>query len=537
MRRAFSYVRFSSTDQAKGDSYRRQTEFSKSYCERHGLLLDDSLNLKDLGVSAFRGANVREGALAGFLELIKTGKVPKGSVLILESLDRLSRDQIRPALNLFTSILDGGVSIVTVNPEREYTPENQDPLALMEPLFTFARAHEESATKSKRVEASWDQRRKQAKENKTPMTTVCPAWLRVEGDKFVVVPERAKVVKRLFRMCMEGHGNYAIVKTLTDEGVPAMGRSGGWNTSYVRMLLSDRRVLGEYRPAKKRSGGRPTPTGEVIKGYYPAVIEEGDFYRCLGLIKRRGTKPGRGNAYRENVLSGLVWNVADGEKMHVASGPGRKTCLDSASVHKGKKAPRGRSIQYAPLEKIVLDILTDLDLSPEPEDDSGQNRINEIEGRLAALAERRRKLLDEQESSEDLKAFAVALKKWQDEENRLGLELEELKLKVASEKLHSLSETKSLIAARQDATGKARDKMNANLRMRIQEQVEGIYVLVENVNRSRKVCHVQVYLKNGAKEYGVFETPIPPSSPNRKLPPNHESRDFKKEAEDNRGSP
>src|SRR4051794_5331507 len=76
--RAYSYIRFSTAQQAEGGSLDRQAELRDEYCKRKGLVLDDTLNLNDLGVSAFRGDNVREGALAGFLEACRMGRVPKG---------------------------------------------------------------------------------------------------------------------------------------------------------------------------------------------------------------------------------------------------------------------------------------------------------------------------------------------------------------------------------------------------------------------------------------------------------------------------
>jgi DNA invertase Pin-like site-specific DNA recombinase len=114
-------------------------------------------------VSAFRGDNVKDGALAGFLEACRTGRVPKGSVLIVESLDRLSRDQIRPALQLLFALQDYGIPIVTLQPEREYQPDNHDALSLIEPLIIFARAHEESEVKSHRRRDGWRQARDKAR--------------------------------------------------------------------------------------------------------------------------------------------------------------------------------------------------------------------------------------------------------------------------------------------------------------------------------------------------------------------------------------
>ena len=102
--RAYSYVRFSSAKQADGDSLRRQTAMARDYAERHGLELAD-LTLRDLGKSAFRGKNAVEGALGEFIRAVDSGKVEPGSYLLVESLDRLSRDRIMAALNQFADLL------------------------------------------------------------------------------------------------------------------------------------------------------------------------------------------------------------------------------------------------------------------------------------------------------------------------------------------------------------------------------------------------------------------------------------------------
>ncbi len=80
-RLAYSYIRFSSLEQAKGDSLRRQTALSEEYAENHGLQLDRSLSIRDLGVSAFRGKNRSTGGLAAFIRAVETGRVRRGSVL------------------------------------------------------------------------------------------------------------------------------------------------------------------------------------------------------------------------------------------------------------------------------------------------------------------------------------------------------------------------------------------------------------------------------------------------------------------------
>ena len=53
MPKAYSYIRFSSTKQISGDSLDRQIRLSEEYAAKNGLELDTSLNLRDLGISAY----------------------------------------------------------------------------------------------------------------------------------------------------------------------------------------------------------------------------------------------------------------------------------------------------------------------------------------------------------------------------------------------------------------------------------------------------------------------------------------------------
>ena len=59
--RAYSYVRFSTPEQAQGDSYRRQIESAEEYARLHDLEMDAKLRFADRGLSAYRGANAEIG--------------------------------------------------------------------------------------------------------------------------------------------------------------------------------------------------------------------------------------------------------------------------------------------------------------------------------------------------------------------------------------------------------------------------------------------------------------------------------------------
>ena len=84
---AYSYLRFSSAKQAKGDSIRRQTEATDDWCKRHGASLDASLTLRDEGVSAFRGKH--RGEFERALSDLQSGHI---KVLVVFKLDRVIRN-------------------------------------------------------------------------------------------------------------------------------------------------------------------------------------------------------------------------------------------------------------------------------------------------------------------------------------------------------------------------------------------------------------------------------------------------------------
>ena len=52
--------------------------------------------------------------MGAFIKAIETGKVKKGSYLIVESLDRLSREEVIDALEIFLKIIRAGINIVTL---------------------------------------------------------------------------------------------------------------------------------------------------------------------------------------------------------------------------------------------------------------------------------------------------------------------------------------------------------------------------------------------------------------------------------------
>jgi DNA invertase Pin-like site-specific DNA recombinase len=79
--RAYSYKRFSTPEQSKGDSLRRQTEKAAAWAVANGYELDRELTPEDRGVSAYHGRNAAEGALAAFLRAVEEERMPRAKMV------------------------------------------------------------------------------------------------------------------------------------------------------------------------------------------------------------------------------------------------------------------------------------------------------------------------------------------------------------------------------------------------------------------------------------------------------------------------
>ncbi len=218
------------------------------YAARKGLVLDETLNLSDAGVSAYRGANLATGALGYFKEAVDAGEVPQGSFLLVESLDRISRQDARRAQRTLEDIIDAGVVVVTLTDGREYSQASidRDPFELMVSLLTFIRANEESATKSRRLKSAWETKRSTISER--PMTARTPGWIRLDPATrtLELIPERAAIVRQICLWVAEGRSQTSIAQRLTAEGLEPWGRGKVWHRSYIAKILTNPATIGTY---------------------------------------------------------------------------------------------------------------------------------------------------------------------------------------------------------------------------------------------------------------------------------------------------
>src|SRR5262249_9761668 len=148
--------------------------------------------------------------------------------------------------------------------------------------------------------------------NGTVLTRRLPAWVREEGGKLSLIPNRAKVVKRIFALAAEGHGMRSIIGILTKDKVPPMGKGKEWTLAYVSAILKDGRALGSLQMPRGR-GKAKVKDGDPLEGYYPAAVTRAEYEAARVAIRRRRTVTGRPGKACINIFAGLLKHARDGD--------------------------------------------------------------------------------------------------------------------------------------------------------------------------------------------------------------------------------
>lgn len=530
--KAYSYVRFSSKKQAKGESFNRQIDAAQAYCKREKISLDTSMTMHDLGVSAFKGGNVTAGALGIFLAAIENGRVVEGDRLIVESFDRISRQPPLDALQLITKILQSGIEIVTLMDGQTYTEESVNGAQIFVLQGILMRAHEESKTKSIRVRHAQDKGKEEARKTGKAWHGRPPTWIDKVDGKFKLNRKKSAIVKRMVRMSIDGIGPTSIAKTLNGEGVDTISdrSNNGWHYSVIKVILRNRGLIGEYQPRKtqtisKRIKGKKVNTstviadGEPIKDYYPAVIDEKIFLQLQSVMDQRmtGTRK-RDRKGIVNLFGKILVSGQDGSTISVTKkGKSYRNMISMATIKGLAKTP---SFPYDLFERHFLYWVYDVDLSGERQPDSS----DEIEHQLNDIRKRIGKVEKAIEDGSDFERMLKLLSKMSKEEEGLVNELNSEKSKNSAP---SFSETKNeiqgIVNKLNNLEGLELRNIREQLRSKIAQVVNQIKVHHYGGKSAQiRVCVAEIEFKTGDKRVFVLKKirssePISVAATNRKI--------------------
>jgi DNA invertase Pin-like site-specific DNA recombinase len=507
MRYAIPYTRFSTGTQAEGDTTVRQTRRFQAFCLKHHLTPWEGRAVSDAGVSGFLGHNRKHGKLADLLTEAEAGLIPAGTVVVVEAQDRLGRDQVRAMQRLIDKLVDCGLALGDCVRDRIIDEEAlNDPIVILDIVLTAARAVEESKRKGDLVHEAFERKREAARNGGPKFTKKCPFWLdpvlvpvhtKRGQDKFICtgfkLNKHATTVRRIFELSAGGMAMDKITGLLNKESVPSPIGTG-WLTTRVRKILTDRRTIGEYQPRVNQQGSKAVrfKSGDVILGYFPAVIEETLLDRVqLGLTAR--FKGGRCSTLGFNVFRGLLRDARTGGTFQLYAhtrGDKSRTYKLVPIAHKLYGKGRAGGILYQKFLDAFLRNVKEIDPADFAPDATG-NAAHSLTAKLTRLNAKLKVLKDsltaDTTEEGDVSAILDAIREVGRKRDEVKAELDRVHMQYRSPAAEAIIEIQNIA-----------DINPGLLRNRVRSLVSEIWILV-NHDKEKNVrsATVQVHYHTG----------------------------------------
>lgn len=528
MRTVHSYKRFSDKQQEDGDSERRQDDGAVKFCEKHGYRLSD-LSFWDKGKSAFSGS--KQKLLQEFLRIMHAndGRVKSGDILLVEAVDRLSRKGIRQTQILVNSILIAGIDIAILFPtEKLYRANDDNDIGGAIELAAFAfQAHAYSKLLSDRLKSFHAQERRRAYADKTPINSgPTPAWIERKNGVFHVIPESKETILYILRRMIEGAGGHTLCKELNARFKP-LGKSRKWNETYIRQLIIDRRILGDFQPHTINDDGKRVPTADPpIIGYYPSLTDEDTFLQASAARENRRIERGPSGDF-VNLFTGTIIHAVDNCPMNLYTyqqrrADGRRVIfrrLKSQNAMDNLPDASTETVDLPAFEQVVLRHLRELDTSIFNDGQSTATELRAAEFNInkkqARLAELQHKVTDD---SQNLNVLLPAMRTLDEDIHTLQTQVDHLKTRTLNLSATSLDTLKLL--ADLDNTPDNRQKLREAIK-RVVKRIIILPVKLGKMRRSPVGCHIEIEFHSGARrsliQYrhkSIAYTDPTPESPN-----------------------
>ena len=369
---------------------------------------------------------------------------------------------------------------------------------------------------------AWAEKRQNVTEKK--LTKLAPAWLTLSEDRttFNLIPERVEVVRHIFRLAIDGMGCRLIAKNFNSENVPTFAyrkNSKTWHPSYIKKILQNKAVLGEYQPCVGKHGPDRQPIGDVIPDYFPAVIDEATFYKAQQALQARanGKATGRSGENVPNLFAKRMRHAIDGSTMTLVNKGGRRgRLMVSSAGQRGEPKAEYMSFRYDSFEHSFLRLCRELnpkDFLPQEELDNNalieaENELAQAEQILATLKKRVAEAKNVDTGFETLLDLTTDAQK---KRNALRARVDDLKAKAAEPRpAELLSDMQAILDGGSDNETPDDKQARVILRTIIQGLVDQIYVIifdstVPTYNFTSKfevrVCKAQIHFKSGKPKF------------------------------------
>ena len=304
---------------------------------------------------------------------IEDGKV---GTVITKDLSRLGRDYLKTGELIEMVFPDYDVRYIAINDGVD-TFKSENELMAFKNIFNDWYARDTS----KKIRAVFKAKGQSGKHLSSPIY----GYKHSDTDKnlWVIDEEAAEVVRKIFRLCIDGYGPAQIARILTEQGIPtpttyalSQGRDSGhknaklhrWGNETIAHILEKAEYCGHtvnFRThvksyKNKKRVDNPKEDWLIFENTHEAIVtqQEFDLVQELRKNKRRPTKHEKVNPF-----SGMVYCADCGKKMYLC----RATSLTAEQEHlkcatyaKDKGGCTAHFIRTVVLKEIVLNELNKL---------------------------------------------------------------------------------------------------------------------------------------------------------------------------------
>ena len=311
----------------------------------------------------------------GFLAMMKEVEAGNVEYLCIKDMSRMGRDYLKVG-QIMEILRQRGVRLIAINDGVDSARGDDD----FTPFRNIMNEYYARDT-SRKIRSTFQSK---GKSGKHLTGTVIYGYLWNEArDQWLVDPEAAEVVKRIFAMTIDGYGPYQIASKLKEEKVliPSayLAQHGegvnknktfkdvyGWGSSTICNILEKREYLGHtinFKTRKhfkdKKSHYVPEDEWTIFENTHEAIIDQQTFdlvQKIRGNVRRY--PDGWGEAAP---LTGLLYCADCGGKMYVhRTNNGKRisqyTCSQYSKVPVGKLC----TTQHRINEDVVLSLISDM---------------------------------------------------------------------------------------------------------------------------------------------------------------------------------
>lgn len=365
------YERLSRDDDLQGESnsIKSQKKQLEDYAKRHRL--SNPVHFTDDGVS---GTRFDRPGFTAMMEEVEAGRV---ECIVVKDMSRIGRDYLKVG-QVMELLRQKGVRLIAINDGVDSFKGDDD--------FTpFRNIMNEwyARDTSRKIKSTF---KAKGMTGKHLTGTVCYGylWADEKREKWVIDEEAATIVRRIFRMTMEGYGPYQIAQRLCADKIEIpsvhLARHGegvnknktvkdiyGWGSSTIVHILKKREYLGHtvnFKTRKhykdKKSHYVPEDEWTIFENTHEAIIDQDTFnnvQRIRGNVRRY--PDGWGEAHP---LTGLMYCADCGSKMYVHRVNNGKriaqyTCSAYGKVPCGSLCPTQHRINAEVVLTLIADML------------------------------------------------------------------------------------------------------------------------------------------------------------------------------------